>query len=265
MSFWLRVILASQWLLSVSLLSAQVGFTMPVINNVSTGSIVLPTIKVTGFQGILSAQYAICWDPQVLQFQAVTNMNLPGLDTTKFGYLRIDQGILSFAWPSPNLSSGTTVPDGTAIFRLKMKVIGPTGSGTGLKFMTKLPTAIEVTHTVNNKTEAFPDSLVHLNHGYVAVGFTVADEEPDALSMPLSVFPNPFTALTHVVFGLEKATDVRLRVTDVTGRMVHERTESLSAGQHSLDLQHTQLHGPGAYFLSLLLGDKAVTRPIFLQ
>lgn len=265
MSIWLRVILASQWLLSASLLSAQVGFTMPVINNVATGTIVSPTIKVTGFEGILSAQYVICWDPQVLQFQGLTNFNLPGLDSTKFGFLRIEQGVLSFAWPSPNLMSGTTVPNGTTIFRLKMKVIGTNGMGTGLKFMAKMPTAIEVTHAQNGSTVAFPDSLVRLTHGYVAVGYTVSNEEPEGLSVPLAVFPNPFTETTQATFGLEKAAKVQLRVTDVAGRVVYELKESFSAGQHSVEITHTQLREPGAYFLSLQVGEQTLVRPIFLQ
>ncbi len=265
MSSWLRVILASQWLLSASLLSAQVGFTMPVINNVATGTIVSPTIKVTGFEGILSAQYVICWDPQVLQFQGITNYNLPSLDSTKFGFLRIDQGILSFAWPSPNLMTGTSVPNGTTIFRLKMKVIGANGMGTGLKFMAKMPTVIEVTHAQNGTTVAFPDSLVRLTHGYVAVGYTVSDEAPESLSVPLAVFPNPFSEVTQATFGLETAAKVRIKVTDVAGRVVHQIKDSFPAGRHSIEIAHTQLNGPGAYFLSLQVGEQTVVRPIFLQ
>ena len=265
MSIWLRVIFASQWLLSASLLSAQVGFTMPVLNNIATGTIITPTVKVTGFDSIISAQYVICWDPQVLQFQGLSHYNLPGLDSTKFGFLRISQGALSFAWPSPNLTVGTSVPNGTAIFRLKMKVIGANGTGSGLQFLGKMPTVVEVTRTQNGTTVEMPLDQIRFTHGYVAVGYTVSDEEPTGLSVPLEVFPNPFTEMTQATFGLEKAAKIRLRVTDVAGRVVHEVKNSFPAGPHSVEIAHTQLSGPGAYFLTLQIGEQTLVRPIFLQ
>lgn len=266
MSLWLRVFLVSQWLLSVSLLSAQVSFIMPVINNVNTGAIVTPTVKVSGFDSIVGVQYVICWDPQVVQFQGLSNYNLPGLDSSRFSFLEVSKGILRFLWPSPNTTGGTSVPNGTTIFRLRMKVVGATGTGSGLKFMDKMPTSIEVLKPgPRNSAIEVPKSQILLTHGFVAVGYMVSDDEPETSEVPVSAFPNPFSESTELAFTLERAAKVRLNVTDVTGRNVYATKTSLPAGQHRLEIRREQLGSAGTYFASLQIGDKTVVRPIFLQ
>lgn len=266
MSFWLRALFACQWLLSGSLLYAQVGFSLPVINNVSTGAILNPAVKVTGFDSIASAQYVICWDPQVLQFQGLSNFNLPGLDSTRFGFLKIAEGTLSFAWPSPDLIKGTSVANGTTIFRLRFKAIGTTGMGSGLKFMEKMPTAIEVVKISNSGSSVeVPRNRISFTHGYVAMGYTVANEEPESEQNSVEIFPNPFSESTQVVFHLPKSRQVRCAVTDASGRLVYEATSSFPAGRQQMTIKRSQLGAAtGTYFLTLQMGETSVSKPIFL-
>lgn len=82
-------------------------------------------VVVSNFNDILSMQFPILWDPGVLEFLEVTNINsdaVPGLGPNLFGFVPSKPGKLTFSWFDNNLA-GISVPDGTVIFSLKFRAL----------------------------------------------------------------------------------------------------------------------------------------------
>jgi hypothetical protein len=84
----------------------------------------------------------------------------------------------------------------------------------------------------------------------------------------VSVFPNPFNAVTTISFTLPQAGRVELNVFDVMGRRVRSvigRTQGspLPAGEHRMEFQGGDLPS-GIYFVRLAAGEKSVIRKMVL-
>ncbi|MGH7494499.1 MAG: FG-GAP-like repeat-containing protein [bacterium] len=78
-------------------------------------------------------------------------------------------------------------------------------------------------------------------------------------------YPNPFNPATKIRFSLPAAQFVTLKVFDVSGRtvsvLIHER---ISAGDHELVLQTSQLCGSGVYLYQLTAGAFRQTRKMIV-
>lgn len=106
------------------------------------GQEVCVNISVADFKNLLSMQYSLVWDPQVLELEQVQGFNLPYLGENNFGQNRKDKGILTFVWID-NALQGVNLSDGTVIYQLCFRVKGQPGSGTEIKFSPE-PTPFEV-------------------------------------------------------------------------------------------------------------------------
>jgi hypothetical protein len=263
MIIFLRLLLLSISLIfTTASLSAQIGFSLPFVNNAVSGSTLNLPVTVTGFDSISAVQYVIRWDPEVLRLDTISSLNLPDLVIDEdFGLGQsLDSGILRFAWTSPDLSIGTTRPDGASIFTLVFTVIGANATETALTF-TELPpnTYFEVVN-YTGQTVSMDEAVI--DNGFVAVGFTVSAAEPgmDALNPQLA--PNPFSDATRLTFELPQATRVRWTITDATGRQLLDEQEFLPAGAHSLEFDSTLLPARGTYYLLLQAGSYRRAMPL---
>lgn len=268
MHLWLRTFGVSALTLhSIFLLAQPFGFSLPVINNVFPGAIINPALSVTNFDSVTSLQFVLRWDPAVLQFQEVYALNLASLDMDDFATAQaVDSGLLRVKYISPSLLAGISVPDGTGIFRVRLKVVGSSGTGSGLQITENFPTAFEVTQGQPDSSNlAFPISTVQINNGFVAVGYTVAANEPVGKHiLPVQISPNPFTTDTQVAFHLAASTVVHLTLTDVAGRVVRTEDWPLLAGDQSIKISSAGLPPHGTYFLTLRTATQACVRTLFL-
>lgn len=266
MILFLRIILLSLGLIvTTSPLTAQIGFSLPFVNNAVSGSTLNLPVTVINFDSIAAVQFVIRWDPEVLQLDTISNLNLPGLEVDEdFGLTNaLDSGILRFAWSSTDLNIGTTRPDGATIYSLIFKVIGANNSSAGLMF-TELPpnTYFEV---VNASGQAFTMNQAQIDNGFVAVGFTVATGEPGLNELDAQVAPNPFSGAARLYFELSQATEVRWTITDPAGRRLLDKHEKLPAGRQILELEAGLLPTRGTYYLLLQAGAKSRVMPLIFH
>lgn len=71
-------------------------------------------------------------------------------------------------------------------------------------------------------------------------------------------FPNPFFSYVTIQYELEKQTEVRVNLTDISGRLVYDRDRNLQTeGKHSLTIDLSQLSS-GIYFANITLGDTTI-------
>jgi hypothetical protein len=117
----------------------------------STGENICVDIATADFREIISMQYSLRWDKDVLEFQEVRGFGLPFLSHQNFGAHRVKEGILTFVWIDNNLK-GIDLPDGSAIFKVCFLVKGRGGQSTSVAFSPQ-PTPFEV---VNVREEVLP-------------------------------------------------------------------------------------------------------------
>jgi hypothetical protein len=258
----LLLILVSLWPTAISTLSAQVGFSLPFLNNVDSGTTVTVPVRVSNFDSIVAAQFVVQWDPEVLSFVKVILYNLPGMDYLDFGLTEApDSGLIRFAWEAPtgSFNSGVTVPDQTAIYRIQFNVVGQVNAGTPLLITEIPPTDFEVVRVGH---PALTIDSCSIENGFVAVGYTVATHEPEKNTLPVTITPNPFSDSFRVVFDLETNEIVHFRLTDAAGRLVEEKKMSLSPGQHGMEIVSDQLQENGIYYLIIRTATRSCISPL---
>ncbi len=126
------------------------GNTTPLISSISSGSgasggTVCLNVSVSNFTDITEMQYSLNWNPAVLQFAEIRNMNLTGLTQASFETTQTANGQLSVDWSN---ASGHSVANGTIIYQVCFNLIGEGGTSSAVSFSSS-PTPISVTTTAS--------------------------------------------------------------------------------------------------------------------
>lgn len=132
--------------------------------NIPKGQTGCMPVRVNDFDSIIAVQYAMHWDPTVLTFECVRNLNqLPGLAASDFGAVNTS-GLLTMAWGdlAGGATGGVTKVDGATIYEVCFKGIGNNGTqsiitidGVGLPPSAGGADARNVKQTVNLATAGF--------------------------------------------------------------------------------------------------------------
>ncbi|MCC6723599.1 MAG: T9SS type A sorting domain-containing protein [Saprospiraceae bacterium] len=113
-----RHVLQFAFMLSLPFMAkADLGITVLTEQN---GNDITADFVVQNFNDILSMQFAVQWDPSVMQYSAIENyFPLPGMATNvNFGLTLTDVGVIMHSWYDPNVQ-GVNIDDCTTIFRVK--------------------------------------------------------------------------------------------------------------------------------------------------
>lgn len=116
-----------------------------------SGETVCVDVLVKDFNKLLSMQYTITWNKNVLTFKELKNFKLPYLDVNDFGMNHTQDGALTIAWIDESLK-GVTLPDGSSAYQVCFDVKGKAGESSYFK-ITDRPTTIEV---VNLREKVIP-------------------------------------------------------------------------------------------------------------
>ena len=98
-------------------------------------------VLVSSFQDVVSMQYTIAWDFEVLEFVNVQNFKLPYLGEQNFGTPLAKNGKLTVVWIDNSLR-GVNLEDNSPIYQICFEAIGKAGSKSPVVF-TQSPTPFE--------------------------------------------------------------------------------------------------------------------------
>jgi|GEM_PF-647464 len=96
-------------------------------------------VRLSDFDDVLTAQFALAWDPSVLKIDSILNLNpnLPGFNSTSYALpsqtYDMIPGKVNFSWVSQTIS-GVTLPDNSLFFTMKFTVVGDPCDFTNLAF-----------------------------------------------------------------------------------------------------------------------------------
>jgi gliding motility-associated-like protein len=126
--------------------------------NGTTGDTVCVAITVDNLVDVTNIQFTLQWDPAVLRFIEVQNLNtaIPALDNSSFNTAPAGGGVLPFAWLD-FLGGSNTLPDGSTLFEVCFEVLGSEGQFSNINFVNS-PTDIQV-GSVNNNPDRYPFEL----------------------------------------------------------------------------------------------------------
>ena len=112
--------------------------------SIAQGENTCVSVSVNDFVDILGLQFSINYDPTLLEFESIQNINLSGLILESFGTPpNLTAGTLTLVWEAPGLSE-VTVPDGTSIFDICFNGIS---AGDASVAISSNPTAVELINT----------------------------------------------------------------------------------------------------------------------
>jgi len=110
--------------------------------SVEQGAEVCVPVQAKGFKRLLSNQYTIKWDPEVLKFKSIKDFGLPRLSQQNFGLPRAAEGLLPFVWIDQSLQ-GVSLEDGSTVYAICFEAIGSSGQQSQITLVEE-PTPFEV-------------------------------------------------------------------------------------------------------------------------
>ncbi|MCC6723482.1 MAG: hypothetical protein IT258_03160 [Saprospiraceae bacterium] len=115
------------------------------------GETVCLEVKAKDFNQILSMQYSMNWDANVLKFKEVRSFGLDGMSLQNFGAHVASKGVMTFSWYDPSLR-GFSKPDGHKLYDVCFEVLGNSGSKSKFEFSGK-PTVVEIANSASQFLE----------------------------------------------------------------------------------------------------------------
>lgn len=212
-------------------------------------------LRVTNFTDIVSMQFSINYDSDLLSYAGTQGYQLPDLNSTNIGNPSL--GDLSVSWVSDDVINGTTMADSASIFQLCFDVLG--SEGTALVDFSENPISIEVSTSGGELlSPVFDGGAV-----YIGVGVGTQSLENVVFSyLPLS--PNPMTDVSYLSFELYQSMDVQWRILSMDGSVVMEDKTYLPFGKHQIPLRRASFPSAGSYVVELIAGNYYGTRTLIL-
>ena len=124
----------------------------------SPGDSVRLCIVVNNFQDIISLQFTLDWNPEILQFLGTSNYGLPGLSELNYNQTQAGNGKLPFVW-FDNSGDGLNLPDSSRLFCLYFMALGEIGDASLIEFSND-PTPIQIGQLDGNQVSEISFSLL---------------------------------------------------------------------------------------------------------
>jgi len=150
-------------------------------------------VTTEGFQNMLALQHLINWNPFILEFERVTNINddIVGLAENDFQTENVLNGVLGLDWETvANISQ--SVPDGSVLFEVCFRVVG-LGGDSPIRFPSRPARA--------RTTDAF-------NIGIAPTNCAVVVNQPDGVTMTLDNVEIPKGETACIDFSVNNFEDI---------------------------------------------------------
>lgn len=249
-------------LLPFAMKAQQVALTIPAMT-VDPGEEFLIEVKVQDFDNIAGMQFAVKWNPGVLQFKGVGSLaNIPDYSIAdNFNITSAGSGKLRMLWYDPS-AVGVSLADNATLFALSFKAVGGMGASSVVEITDDqappvLP--IEISNSIA------PLDVV-INNGMVTISGTNATRE--SATNDFTLFqnnPNPFVEMTYISFNLNASEQAVLSIYDQTGKVVFEKNEKFQAGLNRIPVSRDMFQSAGSYFYALKTEKSSAVRQLIVQ
>lgn len=222
-------------------------------------------VKVADFDDIATAQFAMFWDPAIIEYVGVADFGLPELSASdNFGVMGVEEGKLRFNWIDPDpLLNGVTLDDETVIFSVVFKAVGGAAQSSEFRIDSDMvfpQMPVEVISSIEGEL------MVNITNSTVTMdGVSSAFETKTNEFVLLQNSPNPFIDETNITFELNHTSNTLLSIHDHTGKKVFEQTKTYSSGSHTVQIARDLFQSAGSYFYTLTTDNATATRQLIVQ
>jgi gliding motility-associated-like protein len=135
------------WALMLSVIAVSAQPTMRITKlDANQGSIVDIDFTVDNYTRIVGFQFSVSWNPAVIQYESVKNINSAALEGFSLGnnfeFKPANPGLLNIAYNNPNLKD-TTLNNNTRLFTVSFRVVGNVGTSTDIELIPLAPNDLE--------------------------------------------------------------------------------------------------------------------------
>jgi len=195
------------------------------------------------FKDLASYQMALDFDPMQLQFVGFQPLGvLPMTLFENFGSSSAALGELRNLWAD---ATGTTLADGTPVFRAKFKV---RKSGQKLSEVLNLDDS-------EMPCLAYSETFMETEMKLVFTESVNTDTPRDLGNLQLQLMqnrPNPFSDATTIGFILPEACEAHIRILDISGRELSSYDRKYTSGYHELEFRMENAWSYGMLFCELV-------------
>jgi len=200
---------------------------------------------------IISYQFTLNYDQEVLEFKDVQAKNLKGLSNGSFGVFA-EEGMITTSWNLPNGVADNEMRVQDAAFSITF-VAKATGQLRDLLSITSRKTQKEA---YNDQTEMVD----------IALQFD-GDNGPIVVAEDFEVYqnqPNPFKETTAFGFYMPQDGDVAITITDVSGRTLKVINQEYAKGYNQVDLVRKDFAASGVLYYEVKSEFGSVTKKMLL-
>ena len=197
-------------------------------------------------ENLAAWQFALRFDPSVLQFDSLTVAEGLPFSPDDFGLFELEDGLIRSVWTNVN---GVNFDNATEVFYIHFTALA---SGDLLSEILDLDSEVLAPHVYD---PMLMEADLLLNYAP-----STGTQSQLAELLGLTNNPNPFESSTTAAFYLPKACDAQLRVTDINGREIMRINKTLAAGYHQEVLNLGDVTASGVLNLELITPYGVLTR-----
>lgn len=205
---------------------------------------------------LMGYQFALKYDPDMLEFVTLDNGNLPNMSDANFGLHLIDEGIVTTSW---NIAGDETLSGEAALFILTLRARAEVKLSEVLSLSPRY-----VSSEAYNTDEEVMEIKLEFSEPVVEVPINATPVE-NSFELYQNA-PNPFATQTVVPFQLPETTYAKLTIFDATGRVVYSREGEFPQGYNEVIINRSEVNAEGMLYYRLeTLGRHQTKKMILLD
>lgn len=212
--------------------------------NYGVGEVVKYEVKAGEDMHIIGTQFGFAFDANQLQFVGVSGGAFE-MKSHHFNPFNAAAGKLSFSY---DIAKGKVLKSDDVLFTIEFKALANGNTK-----------AIKLDQT-GMKSEVYEtDGSVHQ--------LVVQNRDKNTHSAQNILYqnePNPFKESTSISFELVKSESVRLRILDLTGKLIHTQMGNFEKGFNSIVINNTHIGKSGIYYYQIEAGEFTTTKKMIL-
>jgi hypothetical protein len=209
------------------------------------GTEVLVPVRAYAFDQVSAYQFTLSWDPRVLAFQSVQE----GAATGAFGIHKVSEGKVTTTWDDP-AGSSQSLPEGSPIFYVKFKAIGPLYTQTEVAITSALTRSMAYNQDLEQLNVIPRNARIQLRPtaAPALAGYALHQNAPNPIGAGGTAFR----------FSIPQQEDVSISIYNALGQLIRTLKGTYAAGDHEVlwdgkDSQGQQ-PGSGTFFYQMKAG-----------
>lgn len=239
-------------------IQAQLTLSFPDFD-VLEGDQIEADLLVENYNEIITIQFTTRWDPEVLEFVEVSDINIIDQQSLLLNLNDTLDGFFRFYWFDMALV-GESLENGDALLKVKFNVIGEKGDTS------------EIAISDDPMPFLAGDAATQGSIPVARENGTVIVQIPDGIHSPVSNGkfklyqnqPNPFQDKTSIQFDLTESEYITFTLFDLMGKKILEESRLYPAGSQFIVLEQHQLPTSGTYVYQIQAQNYLLTKKMNL-